>query len=441
MKDWEDIIKERQSSRKAELPESDWNDFLSRRAAHELAAKRRSRVLAAAISIPAAAAVLLLLFLMPFNKVIPDNHFAQNEPSEQPVNADSVDVNPFDSVVIPANPEPEKTIVKESKPVKQLYAQDQQPDPQVEWVEMGDVAQKENLVSQNHSVTGAIYDFDSAEPLYSAAVMVYQVIGTDTVYKGGGGTNDNGEFQINNLEPGNYVASSMYYGFNDTHKSFTIHPDVATTDLGKIAMRGDQGILEIAVSAVVAKVQMLNDSVMFNSAAYKLPQGSSVEDLIRKLPGVQIDSAGDVTVNGKKVSRLLVNGKEFFNTDTTKSLVQLTTEMIEKVKAYEKQSEMARLTGYDKSEDDIFYIPFDTVYIPDTLFHRKGVVKLPMKRRKLNKMKDYLLKLPGVKVADDGNVTVNGFKVNKIIFKGKERIDFPCGLYHVIYFPYPTQEK
>jgi len=361
MKDWEEIIKERQLSRKAELPESDWNDFLSRKAEHERAAKRRHRILAAAISIPAAAAVLMLLFLVPFNTDVPDNQVSQNEPSEQPVIADSVDVNPVDSVTIPADPEPEKPVVKEAKPVKQLYAQDQQPDSQVEWVEMGDVAQNENLVAQNHSVTGAIYDFDSAEPIYSAAVMVYRVNGADTVYVGDGGTNDDGEFRIDKLEPGNYVANAIHYGFNDAHKSFTIHPDIATTDLGKIAMRGDQSLMlsEVAVSAVVAKVQMSNDSVMFNSAAYKLPQGTSVEDLIRKLPGVQIDSAGDVTVNGKKVSRLLVNGKEFFNDDKTVALTQLTADMIDKVKAYENQSDLDRQTGVVENEDEeelLFYL-------------------------------------------------------------------------------------
>ena len=82
MKDWEDIIKERQLSRKAELPESDWNDFLSRKASHDLAVKRRRRFITAAISVPAAAAVLLLLFLMPFKTVVPDNQISQNEQSE-----------------------------------------------------------------------------------------------------------------------------------------------------------------------------------------------------------------------------------------------------------------------------------------------------------------------------------------------------------------------
>jgi len=265
MKDWEDIIKERQSGRKAELPESDWNDFLSRKAAHDLSVRRRHRILASAISIPAAAAVLLLLFLVPFNTDVPDNQVSQNEPSEQPVIADSVDVKPVDSVMIPANPEPEKPVpvIKAPKLIKKIVAQVKQPEPQPETVE------------------------------------------------------NPGDPQINQM------------------------------------------LAEVAVSAVVAKVQMSNDSVMFNSAAYKLPQGTSVEDLIRKLPGVQIDSAGDVTVNGKKVSRLLVNGKEFFNDDKTVALTQLTADMIDKVKAYENQSDLDRQTGVVENEDEeelLFYL-------------------------------------------------------------------------------------
>ena len=99
MKDWEDIIKERQLSRKAELPESDWNDFLSGKAAHERAAIHRRKLNTLFISIPAAAAVLLLLFLMPFKTVVPDNQIAQNEPSEPQITADSI-ANPLDSVAV-----------------------------------------------------------------------------------------------------------------------------------------------------------------------------------------------------------------------------------------------------------------------------------------------------------------------------------------------------
>lgn len=213
MKDWEDILKERLAGRKAELPESDWNDFF-RKASHELAVKRRRRILSAAISIPAAAAVLLLVFLQPFKSVVPDNQVAQNNqavqnnPVEQPIIVDSVDVNPVESTLIPDNPENVNTVVKEAQPVKRIYAQEKKPEPQPELqseskpettVETPEEEhQNKYLVAQNHSVTGAL---------------------------------------------------------DDSYRNFTISPIDSTTDLGKIAMRGNQGRLlsDLAVSAVVKR--------------------------------------------------------------------------------------------------------------------------------------------------------------------------------------------
>ncbi|MBO4724669.1 MAG: outer membrane beta-barrel protein [Bacteroidaceae bacterium] len=208
------------------------------------------------------------------------------------------------------------------------------------------------MLAQNLSVKGTVYDFDTAEPLSPAAVQIYQISGTDSTYIGGASTDDDGVFVINNLKAGNYVARVSFLGYDNADKNFSLRSGTTTTDLGKITMRGGQMLDEVAISAVVAKVQMINDTVMFNSAAYKLPEGSSVEDLIRKLPGVQIGSDGNITVNGKTVSRILVNGKEFFNDDKTVALTQLTADMIEKVKAYEKQSDLARQTGIDDGEEE-----------------------------------------------------------------------------------------
>ena len=208
------------------------------------------------------------------------------------------------------------------------------------------------MFAQNLSVKGSVYDFDSAEPMYPAAVQIFQISGTDSTYINGTSTEEDGTFVINNLKPGNYVARASFMGYDNADKNFSLRSGTTVTDLGKITMRGGQMLDEVAVSAVVAKVQMINDTVMFNSAAYKLPEGSSVEDLIRKLPGVQIGSDGNITVNGKSVSRILVNGKEFFNDDKTVALTQLTADMIEKVKAYEKQSDLARQTGIDDGEEE-----------------------------------------------------------------------------------------
>ena len=356
MKDWEDIIKERQLSRKAELPESDWNDFLSRKALHERAAKRRYWLITAAISFPAAAAVLLLLFLMPFKTVAPDNQISQNEPSEPQITIDSL-ANPIDSIAIE---KPQVEIAQVKPQVKPESKPEKKPESNSEirtgaTVFGGSTSQRygSRMVTQNtSSVKGSIYDFDSAEPMYSAAVMIYSVNGADTTYIGGTSTDENGEFVFDKLRPGNYIANARFMGYDDVHKSFTIRPDEDNHNLGKITIRGGSLLSGLAVNAVVAKVQMVNDTVHFNSAAYRLPEGTSVEDLVRKLPGVEIDSVGNITVNGKSIQRILVNGKEFFSEEKQKELTQLTAEMIEKVKAYEKQSDLSRQTGIDDGREE-----------------------------------------------------------------------------------------
>ena len=357
MKDWENTLKERLASRKAELPESDWNDFLSRQAEHERAARRSRRLIAAAISVPAAAAVLLLLFLMPFKTVAPDNQISQNEPSEPQITIDSL-ANPIDSIAIE---KPQVEIAQVKPQVKPESKPEKKPESNSEirtgtTVFGGSTSQRygSRMVTQNtSSVKGSIYDFDSAEPMYSAAVMIYSVNGADTTYIGGTSTDENGEFVFDKLRPGNYIANARFMGYDDVHKSFTIRPDEDNHNLGKITIRGGSLLSGLAVNAVVAKVQMVNDTVHFNSAAYRLPEGTSVEDLVRKLPGVEIDSVGNITVNGKSIQRILVNGKEFFSEEKQKELTQLTAEMIEKVKAYEKNSDLSRQTGIDDGREEL----------------------------------------------------------------------------------------
>ena len=207
------------------------------------------------------------------------------------------------------------------------------------------------LMAQNLTVKGSVYDYDSGEALFPAAVQVIQVAGKDSTFITGVTTEEDGSFVIPNLKAGNYVLRASYVAYENTDKNFSLKSDTRETNLGKITLRSDNTLPEVAVNAVVAKVQMINDTVMFNSAAYKLPEGSSVEDLIRKLPGVQISSDGTITVNGKEVSQILVNGKEFFSNDKSVALTQLTADMIEKVKAYEKQSDLARQTGIDDGEE------------------------------------------------------------------------------------------
>jgi hypothetical protein len=210
-----------------------------------------------------------------------------------------------------------------------------------------------SVMAQNGNLTikGSVFDYDSAEPLFPANIQVYEL--PDSTYINGTSTEDDGAFTLSGLKAGTYVARVSYMGYITTDKEFTLRAGNRNNDLGKITLKGDAQILsDVVVTAALAKVQMVGDTVVFNSDAYRLPEGSSVEDLVRKLPGVQITSDGNITVNGKTISRILVNGKEFFDNDRSVALNNLTAEMIEKIKTYDKQSDLARQTGIDDGNDE-----------------------------------------------------------------------------------------
>lgn len=109
------------------------------------------------------------------------------------------------------------------------------------------------IFAQDYTVKGSVWDFDTAEPISSAAVLVYQITGNDTTFYGGCSTDDNGSFIIGQLKAGNYVLHAKSDNHFNTSKSFTLSSE-NVKDLGKITMRGGQMLEEVAVSAVVAKI-------------------------------------------------------------------------------------------------------------------------------------------------------------------------------------------
>ena len=203
----------------------------------------------------------------------------------------------------------------------------------------------------NLEIKGSLFDFGSAEPIYPANVQVLAL--PDSTYVTGASSEENGSFSIKGLSAGSYVIRMSFIGYVTTEKTITLKANSRTTDLGRITMKTDAIMTkEVAITAAVAKVQMVNDTVVFNGGAYKLPEGSTLEELVRRLPGVQIGSDGDIKVNGKSVSRILVNGKEFFNNDKSVAMQNLTADMVDKIKAYDKQSDMARMTGIDDGNEE-----------------------------------------------------------------------------------------
>ncbi|MBQ4035477.1 MAG: carboxypeptidase regulatory-like domain-containing protein, partial [Paludibacteraceae bacterium] len=206
--------------------------------------------------------------------------------------------------------------------------------------------------AQKVTIRGSVLDRDNQEAVAYADVVAYLADDTTGKTADVGITDEKGAFTLE-LGSGTYRVEVEYLGYKKSTQKLTVTGETATQNMRTIRLRPDAEMLEGAV--VVAKaiaVQTKADTVEYNAAAVKVPEGSNVEALLKKLPGAQISSDGKITVNGKEIKKILVNGKEFFSDDPQIALKNLPANIVEKIKSYDKQSDEARLTGMDDNDEE-----------------------------------------------------------------------------------------
>ena len=119
-------------------------------------------------------------------------------------------------------------------------------------------------------------------------------------------------------------------------------------DLGNLLMSPESFMLqEAVVTGRAAQVVARKDTLIYNPEAYRTPEGSAIEELIKRMPGAEVDEDGNITVNGKQVKKILLDGKEFMLGDVETALKNLPVSIIQNVKFYDQQSDQARITGIE----------------------------------------------------------------------------------------------
>ena len=213
-----------------------------------------------------------------------------------------------------------------------------------------------NAVAQDvHSVYGLALDRDEGEGIPMAAVQVLSL--PDSAQVKGAVTDDNGRFSFEGLKNGRYLLKISFVGYKNSLTPLDIDSkSAASINLGQINVAPDTKLLEEAVIvAEVPKVQAVEDTLVYNSAAYRVAEGASIQELIKKLPGVDIDENGGITVNGKSVSQILINGKEYMSDDIETLLKNLPANMVDRLKTYDRKSDLARITGIDDGEEQTVF--------------------------------------------------------------------------------------
>ena len=143
-----------------------------------------------------------------------------------------------------------------------------------------------------------------------------------------------------------------YVSYKSIKQTLQLKANATTLKLDTLYLEpSDISLGTAVVTATAARVEQKGDTTQFNASAYRVPEGSTLEALIEQLPGVEVSDDGTITWNGKTVTEFLINGKDFFKGDTKIAMKNLPTELISKIKAYDKQSEYTEQTGIDDGEE------------------------------------------------------------------------------------------
>ena len=204
------------------------------------------------------------------------------------------------------------------------------------------------VMAQRH-VSGVVIESDSQEPVAQTTVKLLR---TDSTLVTGGLTSLEGKFRVTAPKAGTYILQVTCVGFKPYTKRINVTDDKDVA-MGTLELKPDAIMLKnTVVTGNASKVIVKADTFIYNASAYRTPEGSVVEELVKRLPGAQVDDDGKITINGKEVKKIKVDGKEFMTGDTKTALKNLPTNIIERVRAYDQKSDLARVSGIDDGEEE-----------------------------------------------------------------------------------------
>lgn len=198
-----------------------------------------------------------------------------------------------------------------------------------------------------YTINGVIYD-TLGEPLPAASLRL--LAGNDSTVVKGVVADANGVFSFPNINRGKYIVEASYVGYNTNYINVDLHSSV-TLDTIKM-VESSVMLHETTVYGIKTPITVKEDTIEFNADSYRTAPNAVVEDLLKRLPGVEVSSDGTITANGQQVTKILIDGKEFFSDDPTVASRNLPVNMVDRLQVVNRKSDLARITGVDDGEDE-----------------------------------------------------------------------------------------
>ena len=202
----------------------------------------------------------------------------------------------------------------------------------------------------NHTLKGVVVDTLKNEPIEFATISLIPQ-GETTALKYAL-TKSDGSFEILSVPGGVYSMRVEYMGYKAVIREVNISRQ-RSVDLGKIGMVEDATTFEaITVSAIGNPITVRKDTIEYNANLFKTTENDALEDLLKKLPGIEVDSDGNITANGKAITKIMVDGKTFFLNDPQLATKNLPAKIVDRVRVVDRRSEQAQFTGIDDGNDE-----------------------------------------------------------------------------------------
>jgi Outer membrane protein beta-barrel family/Carboxypeptidase regulatory-like domain len=196
----------------------------------------------------------------------------------------------------------------------------------------------------NSFVTGTVKDTGNMQQLNGATISL--INSRDSSLLSFVRTDSSGNFGFKNVPKGKYRLSATHSGFHTAWLTFNVPGDSAV-NLGQIYLRDKSLLDEIVVEAEKAPVTVNGDTLEFNASSFATKPNAVVEDLLKKMPGIQVDKDGTIRVNGQRINKVFVNGREFFTGDPKLATQNLPADAVDKVQVFEKKSDQSESTGFN----------------------------------------------------------------------------------------------
>ena len=206
-----------------------------------------------------------------------------------------------------------------------------------------------SLFGQNDlSLSGTVLDKTDNQPIVAGSIELLNA--KDSVFVKGAVSSADGLFSFKNVTAGNYILRITYIGYLTFTQNVRLNSSI---NIGTIYLNTNDILLQETV--VVGRrpdVIVRNDTIEYDAGAYKVTENAVIEDLLKKMPGIEVDKDGKITANGKEVKKILLDGKEFFSDDPQIASKNLPAEMVEKLQVVDRKSDMAQMTGFDDGEEE-----------------------------------------------------------------------------------------